>query len=70
MTDTKRRYYGTSDLFNGWGASTVATKYIYERIGEALFAESTSQMEQDLSNLYSELAHNYQIDTGKLIGED
>lgn len=66
----QRRYYGRSPMCNNWGASTVATKYIYQRIGEALHAESSSQMEQELSNLYSELAHNYQIDTGKLIGED
>ena len=73
MTDTKRRYYATSDIpkiYNGWGASTVATKYIYERIGDALNAETTSELEQELSNLYTELAHNYKVDTGKLIGDD
>tara|TARA_R110002110_G_scaffold83329_1_gene216321 strand:- start:616 stop:807 length:192 start_codon:yes stop_codon:yes gene_type:complete len=60
----------TNDIYNGWGASTVATKYIYERIGHALNAESTSELEQELSNLYTELAHNYKVDTGKLIGDD
>ena len=54
---------------SGWGDSTVATKYIYNRIGDALDAETEEQMAQQLSNLYSELAHNYKVDTGELIGQ-
>ena len=54
---------------SGWGDSTVATKYIYNRIGDALDTETEEQMAQQLSNLYSELAHNYKVDTGELIGQ-
>ena len=54
---------------SGWGDSTVATKYIYNRIGDALDAETEEQMAQQLSNLYRELAHNYKVDTGELIGQ-
>jgi len=52
-----------------WGNSTVATKYVYSRIGDALNAETEEQMSQELSNLYSELAHNYKVDTGTPIGQ-
>mgnify|MGYP003145819733 CR=1 FL=1 len=54
---------------SGWGDSTVSTKYIYNRIGDALDAETEEQMAQQLSNLYRELAHNYKVDTGELIGQ-
>jgi len=54
----------------GWGDSTVATKYVYTRIGDALNSKDLDEMSQELSNLYSELAHNYKVDTGKLIGAD
>ena len=60
----------TNDIYNGFGESTIAIKYIYEQIGNALNAETEGEMAQQLSNLYSELAHNYKVDTGKLIGED
>ena len=54
----------------GWGASRVATKYVYGRIEDALNSKDLDEMSQELSNLYSELAHNYKVDTGKLIGAD
>ena len=53
----------------GWGNSTVATKYVYTRIGEALNSKDLDEMSQQLSNLYSELAHNYKVDTGTPIGQ-
>jgi len=54
----------------GWGDSNVATKYVYGRIEDALNSKDLDEMSQELSNLYSELAHNYKVDTGKLIGAD
>jgi hypothetical protein len=55
---------------NGWGDSAVATKYIYEIIHDFLDADLTKQeMEWELSRLMDELAHNYKVDTNKLIGE-
>tara|TARA_R110000824_G_scaffold250882_3_gene439654 strand:+ start:2532 stop:2768 length:237 start_codon:yes stop_codon:yes gene_type:complete len=54
----------------GWGDSRVATKYVFGRIGDALNSADFDEMSQELSNLYSELAHNYKVDTGKLIGAD
>ena len=54
----------------GWGDSRVATKYVFGRIGNALNSADLDEMSQELSNLYSELAHNYKVDTGKLIGAD
>jgi len=52
---------------NGYGASMIATKYVYDRISEIL----TSDIDEDLglSKFLDELAHNYSIDTGKKITE-
>ena len=55
--------------FNGWDESTVATKYVYERLGDALNGRDVGKISQVLSDFYSELAHNYKVDTGRLIGE-
>jgi hypothetical protein len=46
--------------------SSVATKYIYERIHDILDGKD---MAFELSRLLDELAHNYKVDTNKLIGE-
>lgn len=54
---------------NGWGDSTIATKYIYQRIHGILDIEGQDR-DYHLSRLLDELAHNYKIDTGKLIGEE
>jgi hypothetical protein len=52
---------------NGFGNSSVATLYIYERVHGIL---DSKDMAFELSRLLDELAHNYKVDTGKLIGED
>ena len=54
----------------GWGDSTVATKYIYERIHDILDMNAYEDVAYSLSELMDELAHNYKVDTGNLIGED
>jgi len=54
---------------NGWGNSSVATKYMYERVWSILDG-SKKDMSKELSELLRELAHNYKVDTGRLIGED
>ena len=53
---------------NGWGNSSVATSYIYERV-HAILDGSKKDMAFELSRLLDELAHNYKTDTGRLIGE-
>jgi hypothetical protein len=50
-------------------SSSVATKYIYERLHDILDG-SKKEMAYELSRLMDELAHNYKVDTGRLIGED
>lgn len=57
------------DKFNGWGSSTVATKYIYQRIQAILDLKSDEDMAYHLSRLSDELAKAYHIDTNKKIGE-
>jgi hypothetical protein len=54
---------------NGWGNSSVATQYIYERVHGILDGKQ-KDMAFELSRLLDELAHNYKVDTGKLIGGD
>ena len=54
---------------NGWGNSSVATQYIYERV-HGILDGSKKDMAFELSRLLDELAHNYKTDTGRLIGED
>ena len=54
---------------NGWGNSSVATQYIYERVHVILDGKQ-KDMAFELSRLLDELAHNYKVDTGRLIGED
>ena len=48
-------------------SSSVATKYMYERVHGIL---DGNDMAFELSRLLDELAHNYKVDTGRLIGED
>ena len=55
---------------NGWGNSSVATKYIYERIHDILDVKDVIDVSFELSRLMDELAHNYKTDTGRLVGED
>ena len=57
------------DEFNGWGCSTVATKYIYQRLQDILNFESNEDMAYHLSRLSDELARAYFGDTNKKIGE-
>ena len=52
----------------GWGDSMIATKYVYERIYDIL--DDDCDIEDELSRLLDELAHNYKVDTGKLIGHE
>jgi len=51
---------------NGFGNSSVATQYMYERVADILDGKDLAF---ELSRLLDELAHNYKVDTGKLIGE-
>jgi hypothetical protein len=55
---------------NDCGKSTVATKYMYQRIHEILDMEDRADVAFSLSRLMDELAHNYKIDTGNSIGEE
>jgi len=57
------------DKFNGWGSSTVATKYIYQRLQDILDLKSSEDITYHLSRLSDELARNYFVDTDKKIGE-
>lgn len=50
--------------------SKVSTKYMYERIHDILDMNEYGDVAYSLSRLMDELAHNYKVDTGKLIGED
>jgi hypothetical protein len=50
----------------GWGDSMIATKYVYERIFDIL--DDDCDMADELSRFMDELAHNYKVDTGELIG--
>ena len=54
----------------GWGDSMVSTKYIYERIHDILDMNDYADVAYSLSEFMDELAHNYKVDTGNLIGED
>ena len=56
------------DKFNGWGSSTVATKYIYQRLQDILDLKSNDDMAYHLSRLSDELAKAYFGDTNKKIG--
>lgn len=49
--------------------STVATRYIYQRIHAIMDMNEMDDVAYHLSRLMDELAHNYKVDTGKLIGE-
>jgi hypothetical protein len=51
-------------------SSTVATQYIYQRIHDILDVKQVIDVSFELSRLMDELAHNYKVDTGRLIGED
>ena len=53
----------------GESMSTVSTKYIYERINDILDMNEYEDVAYSLSRLLDELAHNYKVDTGSLIGE-
>jgi hypothetical protein len=55
---------------NGFGNSSVSTQYIYQRIHDILDVKQVIDVSFELSRLLDELAHNYKVDTGRLIGED
>ena len=68
----------TNDETNGWGDSTVATAYVYERIHDILnitepeevsYAGLCSLYSSRLSRFSDELANNFYVDTGVKIGE-
>lgn len=59
---------GGFKMNNGFGNSSVATQYIYERV-HGILDGRVADMPHELSRLLDELAHNYKVDTGKLIGE-
>jgi len=67
---TTRRGESMRAETQGWGNSKVATKYIYERIHDILDMNEYEDVAYSLSRLMDELAHNYKVDTGNLIGED
>jgi len=47
--------------------STVATKYVYERV-QGIFNEVDElEVEYQLHRFLDELAHNYKVDTGELL---
>ena len=53
----------------GWGASTVATKYVYQRLHNIMDMEDEDSLNIALAQFYSELARNYYRDTGQRIGD-
>ena len=53
----------------GWGASTVATKYVYQRLHGIMDMEDEDSLNIALAQFYSELARNYYTDTGQRIGD-
>jgi hypothetical protein len=55
------------DYENGWGNSTVSTKYIYQRVA-AILDMPEGDAAYHLSRLSDELARSYKTDTGSLIG--
>jgi len=59
---------------NGWGESSVATAYVYERVRAILETSNPLDEEDDavyyLSRFLDELAHNYKVDTGRSIEEE
>tara|TARA_B110000908_G_C9973081_1_gene322055 strand:+ start:283 stop:549 length:267 start_codon:yes stop_codon:yes gene_type:complete len=53
--------------FDGWGNSTTATSYVWERVNDILADNRNSDIEimrKELANFRRELAHNFSIDTG------
>lgn len=54
----------------GYGNSKVATKYVWERIRYIMDNCLGEEMEEQILGFMGELAHNYQVDTGNLIGEE
>ena len=50
--------------------SRVDVMYMYKRINEILKCEDLNSMSNVASRLSDELAHNYKVDTGRLIGQD
>ena len=50
--------------------SRVDVIYMYERVRDILECEDLDSMAYVASRLSDELAHNYKVDTGRLIGQD
>ena len=61
---------GGFTMNNGFGNSSVSTQYIYQRIHDILDVKQVIDVSFELSRLLDELAQNYKVDTGRLIGED
>jgi len=54
----------------GYGNSTVATKYVYQVVHGLLDSElDLEDIHYELSRFMDQLAHAYHVDTGKKIGE-
>jgi len=49
----------------GWGDSTIATKYVYERPQDALMTAFIEDVPYKLQEFMKELSHNYKVDTGE-----
>ena len=50
--------------------SRVDVMYMYQRVRDILECEDLDSMAYVASRLSDELAHNYQVDTGRPIGQD
>lgn len=53
----------------GWGDSTIATKYVYDRLQDALLTAFIEDVPYKIQDFMKELEHNYKVDTGNLIAE-
>jgi hypothetical protein len=54
----------------GYGDSTIATKYVWERLRYIMDNCLGDEMADQVWGFMEELAHNYQVDTDNFIGED
>jgi len=50
--------------------SKVDVMYMYEKVRDILECKDLDSMAYVASRLSDELAHNYKVDTGRLIGHD
>ena len=50
--------------------SRIDVMYMYQRVRDILECKDLDSMAYVASRLSDELAHNYKVDTGRLIGQD